>query len=65
MPTSTGLPSAREVDELGLFDQPDAIVLVEWPERAPELRRARPHAEFTLAVPPGGVGRQVRIETLR
>jgi tRNA threonylcarbamoyl adenosine modification protein YjeE len=31
------LTGEREVDELGLFDRPDAIVLVEWPERAPGL----------------------------
>src|SRR3712207_4854124 len=31
------LSSPHQLDELGLFDQPDAIVLVEWPERAEEL----------------------------
>src|ERR1700749_1857274 len=31
------LREAREMDELGLFDRADAIVLIEWPERAPEL----------------------------
>ena len=41
MPTSTGCGDPREVDELGLFDRADAIVLVEWPERAPELAARR------------------------
>jgi tRNA threonylcarbamoyladenosine biosynthesis protein TsaE len=31
------LAGEREIDELGLFDRADAIVLVEWPERAPSL----------------------------
>jgi len=31
------LADAREIDELGLLDDPKAIVLVEWAERAPEL----------------------------
>ncbi|MCF4097199.1 tRNA (adenosine(37)-N6)-threonylcarbamoyltransferase complex ATPase subunit type 1 TsaE [Maritalea mediterranea] len=31
------LSDASEADELGLFDDPDAILLVEWPERLPEL----------------------------
>ena len=55
------LQSARDIDELGLFDRPDAIVLVEWPERAPELQ-PRADLVLTLTVPPGGVGRQLVIE---
>jgi tRNA threonylcarbamoyl adenosine modification protein YjeE len=31
------LAEEREIDELGLFDRADAIVLVEWPGRAPSL----------------------------
>lgn len=31
------LADASEIDELGLFDDADAILLVEWPERAPDL----------------------------
>jgi tRNA threonylcarbamoyladenosine biosynthesis protein TsaE len=54
------LVDPREIDELGLFDDPEAIVLVEWAERAPELT-ARAHAVVTLAVPPGGSGRTARI----
>ena len=54
------LGDPREVDELGLLDNPAAIVLVEWAERAPEIVAA---ATITveLAIPPGGDGRLVRI----
>src|SRR5215217_9234411 len=31
------LGDPREVDELGLLDNPDAIVLVEWAARAPAI----------------------------
>jgi tRNA threonylcarbamoyl adenosine modification protein YjeE len=31
------LAAADEIEELGLFDDPKAIVLVEWPEREPDL----------------------------
>lgn len=50
------LSDPREIDELGLFDDSLAIVLVEWPERAPELAglaRWRVH----LSIGPGGQGR--------
>ena len=56
------LASEREIGELGLFDRPDAIVLVEWPERAPGLA-ARADVSVDLSIPPGGVGRTVRIKT--
>jgi tRNA threonylcarbamoyl adenosine modification protein YjeE len=54
------LAAEREIDELGLFERPDAIVLVEWPERAPALRE---RAELTvdLTIPKGGAGRSVTI----
>lgn len=54
------LGDPREVDELGLLDNPDAIVLVEWAARAPEIVAA---ATLTVAldIPPGGVGRSVSI----
>ena len=58
------LSSAREIDELGLLDRPDGIVLVEWPERAPELF-ARADLIIRLSVPAGGVGRDVSIESRR
>ena len=54
------LREAREMDELGLFDRADAIVLVEWPERAPELF-ARAAVAVTLAIPSNGVGRVAEI----
>lgn len=54
------LGDPREVDELGLLDNPAAIVLVEWAERAPEVVDAATLA-VTLAIPPGGVGRNVTV----
>jgi tRNA threonylcarbamoyl adenosine modification protein YjeE len=53
------LDEEREIDELGLFDR-DAVVLVEWPERAPGLRD-RATVEIALAIPRGG-GRDATIE---
>jgi tRNA threonylcarbamoyladenosine biosynthesis protein TsaE len=50
------LGGPREVDELGLFDRADAIVLVEWPERSDEVIE-RATVTVRLAVPPGGDGR--------
>lgn len=54
------LGDAREVDELGLLDNPATIVLVEWAERAPELVSAATLV-ITLAIPPGGAGRLLEI----
>jgi tRNA threonylcarbamoyl adenosine modification protein YjeE len=53
--------SPREVDELGLFDRADAIVLVEWPERSDEVVQQATVRVF-LTVPPGGEGRVVTVE---
>ena len=50
------LGDPREVDELGLLDNPGAIVLVEWAERSPELVAAAT-ITVALAIPPGGEGR--------
>jgi tRNA threonylcarbamoyladenosine biosynthesis protein TsaE len=50
------LRDAREIDELGLFDRTDAIVLVEWPERAPEIAGLATMA-VALSVPSDGNGR--------
>ena len=50
----------REVDELGLFDLSPAIVLVEWPERDPELM-SRDATVVTLSVPADGKGRIAEI----
>lgn len=55
------LASEREIGELGLFDRPDGIVLVEWPERAVGLRD-RASISVEIAIPPGGKGRSARIE---
>ncbi len=54
------LSTKAEIDELGLFDRADAIVLVEWPERAPSLA-ARADVTIRLAVPKSGIGRDIEI----
>lgn len=56
------LSDAVEIEELGLLDDPDAMVLVEWAERAPELL-ARATLAITLSVGAGGEGRDVRLES--
>ncbi|MDP1730647.1 MAG: tRNA (adenosine(37)-N6)-threonylcarbamoyltransferase complex ATPase subunit type 1 TsaE [Devosia sp.] len=55
------LASEREIDELGLFDRSDAVVLVEWPERAPGLR-GKADLVVEIVIPKGGEGRSVTIE---
>ncbi|WP_375450259.1 tRNA (adenosine(37)-N6)-threonylcarbamoyltransferase complex ATPase subunit type 1 TsaE [uncultured Devosia sp.] len=54
------LGDPREIDELGLLGDPGAIVLVEWPERAPELFGAATLV-IALTIPPGGEGRVVSL----
>lgn len=54
------LRNARDMDELGLFDDARAIVLVEWPERVPELTE-RAAMIVRLTVPVGGEGRVAEI----
>jgi tRNA threonylcarbamoyl adenosine modification protein YjeE len=54
------LSTEAEIDELGLFDSPTAIVLIEWPERAPSLA-ATADVTIRLAVPKGGQGRDVEV----
>lgn len=54
------LGDPREVEELGLLDNPDAIVLVEWAERSPEIMAAAT-LKVALAIPPGGAGRLVTL----
>ncbi|WDR02098.1 tRNA (adenosine(37)-N6)-threonylcarbamoyltransferase complex ATPase subunit type 1 TsaE [Devosia algicola] len=49
-----------EIAELGLLDNPRAIVLVEWATRAPELFELATHT-VSLTVPSDGVGRNVSI----
>lgn len=52
------LGDAAEADELGLLDNPEAIVLVEWAERASHIADAAT-VVITLAIPPGGAGRHL------
>ena len=54
------LGDPREVDELGLLDNPGALVLVEWAERSPEIVAAATMT-VSLSIPPGGEGRLVSI----
>jgi tRNA threonylcarbamoyl adenosine modification protein YjeE len=55
------LAGARDIDELGLFDSPETIVLVEWPERAPDLFD-RADLVVRLALPPNRDGRLITLE---
>lgn len=50
------LRDPREIDELGLFDRDDTIVLVEWPERSPELI-GRATIAIRIDIPADGNGR--------
>jgi tRNA threonylcarbamoyladenosine biosynthesis protein TsaE len=54
------LADGSEADELGLLDDPEAIVLVEWAERAGQVVAAVT-LTVHLAIPPGGVGRTVSV----
>lgn len=56
------LRDPREVDELGLFDRPETIVLVEWPERDDELL-SRDATVVTLTIPADGNGRIAEVVT--
>ena len=53
------LAAERDTDELGLTDD-EAIVLVEWPERAPGLA-AEATGSVVLAIPASGEGRVATI----
>ncbi len=55
------LADASEADELGLLDDPEAVVLVEWAERAPQVLDAVT-VTVTLDIPPGGAGRRVEVD---
>lgn len=55
------LASEREIDELGLFERDDAIVLVEWPERAASLHE-KATVLVEIAIPRGGVGRSASVK---
>ena len=52
------LSQGNEIDELGLDAEDDAIVLVEWPERAPELFD-RAGLSIALSMLAGAQGRQI------
>lgn len=56
------LRGEREVDELGLFDRPDAIVLVEWPERGGRELLSRVVWTIALSIPADGLGRVAEID---
>ena len=68
--TPTGMPivhadlyrisDPREVDELGLFDRPEAIVLIEWPEKAHDLLSGH-RGSVTLSIPETRMGRVAEI----
>lgn len=51
----------REVDELGLFDRPETIVLCEWPEQADEEFTRRATGTVVLSIPASGVGRLAEV----
>jgi tRNA threonylcarbamoyl adenosine modification protein YjeE len=53
------LGAERDIDELGLFEDPNAIVLVEWPERVPSIA-GRATVTVELSIPKSG-GRDVEI----
>lgn len=54
------LADASEADELGLLDDPEAIVLVEWAARAPQVIDAVTLTVY-LDIPKGGDGRTARV----
>lgn len=55
------LAEERDTTELGLLDDPEAIVLVEWPERAPRLFDLAA-VIVRLELGAGGEGRTAHIE---
>jgi len=57
------LVAPEEIDELGLDDDPDALVLIEWGERVPELEK-KADLKISLEIPPGGKGRRINIKSL-
>lgn len=52
------LGDAAEADELGLLDNANAFVLVEWAERAAHVADAATIV-IALSIPPGGSGRNL------
>jgi tRNA threonylcarbamoyladenosine biosynthesis protein TsaE len=54
------LGDAAEADELGLLDNVDGIVLVEWAERADQVVEVA-NITISLSIPPGGAGRNLTL----
>ena len=54
------LQAANEIEELGLLDGIDTLVLVEWPERVPGLAD-KATVRIALGIPANGVGRTATI----
>lgn len=57
------LADESEMAELGLYDDEDAILLIEWPERAPALFD-RDGLRIGLAMGAGGKGRRISIAAM-
>lgn len=54
------LADESELDELGLFEDLEAITLIEWPERAPTILE-RPGFTVAIEMGPGGEGRRLAV----
>lgn len=54
------LAAAGDVSELGLFENPEAIVIVEWAERSPEVE-AEATVRVQLSAPKSGEGRHAEV----
>ncbi|HHG89234.1 MAG TPA: tRNA (adenosine(37)-N6)-threonylcarbamoyltransferase complex ATPase subunit type 1 TsaE [Devosia sp.] len=50
----------EELEELGLFDSPETVVLVEWAERVPALEKMA-HLIISLNIPASGQGRLIEV----
>ncbi len=50
----------EELEELGLFDNPETVVVVEWAERAPMLDKMA-HLTVSLDIPASGEGRLIQV----
>jgi len=58
------LAEVHDVEELGLFDDPEAIILIEWPERVPTLGEMAAY-NVCLELPTDGEGRKISISSSR
>lgn len=57
------LQAASEIEELGLLEGTDSLILVEWPDRAPALA-GKATMRITLGIPAGGAGRTATIDAV-